>query len=98
CFFSTRRRHARFGRVSEGMDVGQQISEAPADADGRPKERIEIRSVVIRDTPPPEPDPFASETPASLAQYRAVLETSAGPVTIEFLPDKAPEHVRNFLR
>jgi peptidyl-prolyl cis-trans isomerase B (cyclophilin B) len=87
-----------FGRVSEGMNVVQKISEAPADADGRPKERIEISSVAIRDTPPPEPEPFAAETPAALAQYRAVLETSAGPVTIEFLPDKAPEHVRAFLR
>jgi peptidyl-prolyl cis-trans isomerase B (cyclophilin B) len=91
-------RHTIFGRVSEGMDVVQQISEAPADADGHPKERIEIKSVVVRDTPPPEPEPFASETPASLAQYRAVLETSAGPITVEFFPDKAPEHVRSFLR
>lgn len=87
-----------FGRVSEGMDVVQQISEAPAGPDGRPETRIEIRSVTIRDTPPPEPEPFASETPAALAHYRAVLETSAGPVTVEFFPDKAPEHVRAFLR
>jgi peptidyl-prolyl cis-trans isomerase B (cyclophilin B) len=27
-----------------------------------------------------------------------VLTTSAGPITIEFLPDKAPGHVRQFLR
>lgn len=87
-----------FGRVSEGMDVVQKISEAPAGADGRPASRIEIRSVSIRDTPPAEPEPFASETAASLAQYRAVLETSLGPVTLEFFPDKAPEHVRAFLR
>jgi cyclophilin family peptidyl-prolyl cis-trans isomerase len=87
-----------FGRVSEGMDVVQQISETPAGPDGRPEARIEIRSVTIRDTPPPEPDPFVAETPASLAQYRAVLETSAGPVTVAFFPDKAPEHVRSFLR
>jgi cyclophilin family peptidyl-prolyl cis-trans isomerase len=87
-----------FGRVSEGMDVVQQISEAPAGPDGRPEARIEIRSVTIRDTPPPEPEPFAAETAASLAQYRAVLETSAGPITVEFLPDMAPEHVRAFLR
>jgi peptidyl-prolyl cis-trans isomerase B (cyclophilin B) len=87
-----------FGRVSEGMDVVQQISETPAGSDGRPETRIEIRSVMIRDTPPPEPEPFASDTPASLAQYRAVLDTSLGPVTIEFFADKAPEHVRSFLR
>jgi peptidyl-prolyl cis-trans isomerase B (cyclophilin B) len=87
-----------FGRVLEGMDVVQQISETPAGSDGRPETRIEIRSVMIRDTPPPEPEPFASDTPASLAQYRAVLDTSLGPVTIEFFADKAPEHVRSFLR
>ena len=87
-----------FGRVAEGLDVAQKISESPANADGAPNERIAISSVAIRDTPPPEPVPFSSETPAELAQYRAVLETSSGPVTIEFFPDKAPEHVRNFLR
>ena len=27
-----------------------------------------------------------------------MLDTSAGPITIEFFRDKAPEHVRNFLR
>jgi peptidyl-prolyl cis-trans isomerase B (cyclophilin B) len=87
-----------FGRVSEGMDVVQKISESPANADGAPTERIAISSVAIRDTPPPEPEPFSTETAAELAKYRAVLETSSGPVTIEFFPDKAPEHVRNFLR
>ena len=87
-----------FGRVSEGLDIVQKISEAPADEKGLPRDRVEIRSIVIRDTPPPEPEPFAGESAAQLAAYRAVLETSAGPITVEFFPDKAPEHVRNFLR
>jgi peptidyl-prolyl cis-trans isomerase B (cyclophilin B) len=87
-----------FGRVSEGMDVVRKISEVPATPDGAPQERIEITSVVIRDTPPPEPLPFSTEAPAQLAQYRAVLDTSSGPITVEFFPDKAPNHVRNFLR
>jgi peptidyl-prolyl cis-trans isomerase B (cyclophilin B) len=78
--------------------VVQNISDTPADADGRPTERIVISSVVIRDTPPPEPEPFSTETAAQLAQYHAVLETSRGTMTMEFLPDKAPEHVRHFLR
>jgi peptidyl-prolyl cis-trans isomerase B (cyclophilin B) len=87
-----------FGRVSEGLDVVQRISEAAADERGAPVDRIEIRSVTIRDTPPPELEPFAAESPGALAQHRAVLDTSAGAITVEFLPDKAPEHVRNFLR
>jgi peptidyl-prolyl cis-trans isomerase B (cyclophilin B) len=87
-----------FGRVSEGMDVVQKISEAPADAEGRPSERIIIKAVVIRDPPPPEPEPFADETADTLAAYRAVLDTSAGPITVGFFPDRAPEHVRSFLR
>lgn len=87
-----------FGRVSEGLDVLQKISETPADEKGAPLTRVEIVSVTLRDTPPPEPEPFSGETPADLARYRAVLDTSAGPITIEFLADKAPEHVRNFLR
>ena len=87
-----------FGRVSEGMDVVQKISEAPADERGMPLERIAIRSVTIRDTPPPEPEPFSSETPADLGRYKAVIETSAGAMTVELFADKAPETVRNFLR
>ena len=87
-----------FGRVSEGLDVVQKISEVAADERGAPAERVEIRSVTIRDTPPPEPEPFATESSADLAKYRAALETSAGSITVELLPDKAPEHVRNFLR
>jgi peptidyl-prolyl cis-trans isomerase B (cyclophilin B) len=87
-----------FGRVSEGMEVVQKISETPADAEGRTTERVEITSIEIRDAVPPAPEPFSTETPEELAQNRAVLETSAGPITIAFFPDKAPEHVRNFLR
>jgi peptidyl-prolyl cis-trans isomerase B (cyclophilin B) len=87
-----------FGRVSEGMEVVQRISEAPASAEGVPAVRIEIVSVTIRDTPPPTPLPFSAESIEELAQYQAVLETSSGPITIGFMPDKAPGHVRNFLR
>ncbi len=87
-----------FGRVTDGMEVVERISEAPVDASGKVIERIEIRSVTIRDIPPPAPDPFTTETLDELADYRAVLETTAGAITIEVLPEKAPAHVRNFLR
>jgi len=87
-----------FGRVSEGIRVVEKISEAPADEAGRPIDRVEVRSVTIRDTPPPVPEAFSTETVAELGAYRAILETSFGAITLEFLPEKAPGHVRNFLR
>jgi peptidyl-prolyl cis-trans isomerase B (cyclophilin B) len=57
-----------------------------------------MTTVTIRDKPAPTAEPFAAESVEELAQYRALLETSMGDVTIAFTPDKAPEHVRNFLR
>ena len=87
-----------FGRVSEGILVAQKISEAAADERGMPKERIAIRSVTIRDKPAATPEPFSTESAAALRTYRAVIETSLGNIAVEFMPDKALEHVRNFLR
>jgi peptidyl-prolyl cis-trans isomerase B (cyclophilin B) len=87
-----------FGQVIEGLAVVSEISEAPVDEAGRATERIEITSVTIRDAPKAVPDPFLTETPAELARYRAILETSLGNITIEFLPEKAPNHVRHFLQ
>jgi peptidyl-prolyl cis-trans isomerase B (cyclophilin B) len=87
-----------FGRVVEGLDIAEKISQAPADSEGRLTDRIEIKSVTVRDAPPPEPVPFSTETPAELARWQAVLETTMGAITVEVMPDKAPEHVRNFLR
>jgi peptidyl-prolyl cis-trans isomerase B (cyclophilin B) len=86
-----------FARVAEGLNVAQKISQAEADAT-IPKERIVIRKVTIREKPAEGPEPFVTETAEELSHYRAALETSFGTITIQFLPDKAPDHVRNFLR
>ena len=86
-----------FARVAEGMTVAQKISTVAADGQV-PKERVEIRHVTIRDTPPPVPEPFVSATVAEMASRRAVLETPLGSITVEFFPDRAPNHVRQFLR
>ena len=92
-------KHTVYGRVSDGLLVAQRISEAPADATGVP---VEPRGDHRRDHPRPagrtsrcrsRPKPVDA-----LARHRAVLETSLGDITIGFTPDKAPEHVRNFLR
>jgi peptidyl-prolyl cis-trans isomerase B (cyclophilin B) len=87
-----------FARVADGLEVVQKISETPVDAAGLVTDRIEIRRVTIRATPPPAPEPFSTESVQVLASHRAVLETGLGPITIEFFPDKAPGHVRQFLR
>ena len=87
-----------FARVAEGINVAQKISTVPADARSAPTERVEITNVTIREKPATTPEPFSSESVADLAAHRATIETSMGNITLEFFPDRAPVHVRNFLR
>ena len=57
-----------FGHVADGIEVLQKISETPVDEKGVATERVEIRQVTIRETPP---EPFVTETPQELGAYRA---------------------------
>ena len=91
-------RYTVFARVSEGILVAQKISEAAADEKGFALDRLLVNKVTIRDKPADTPLPFSTEPVDALARYRAVLETSMGNITLAFAPDKAPAHVRNFLR
>jgi peptidyl-prolyl cis-trans isomerase B (cyclophilin B) len=84
-----------FAKVADGMDVLQKISAMPPDGTGMIADRVEVRTVTIRGTPP---EPFVNDTKEQLGTYKAVLETSHGPITIEFFADKAPETIRQFLR
>ena len=87
-----------FARVADGLPVAQKISMTPASATNVPTERIEIRKAYIRDKPAPEPEPFVNETAEELSKHRAVIETSMGTMTVELFADRAPTHVRSFLR
>jgi cyclophilin family peptidyl-prolyl cis-trans isomerase len=87
-----------FARVVEGMLVAQKISETAVDASGLAVDRVVVNKVTIRDKPADVPEPFSTESIEELAKYRAVLDTSMGEITLSFTPDKAPNHVRNFLR
>jgi peptidyl-prolyl cis-trans isomerase B (cyclophilin B) len=87
-----------FARVNEGMLVAQKISETAVDAAGLAVDRVVVNKVTIRDKPADLPEPFSTEPVEELARFRAVLETSMGDITLSFTPDKAPNHVRNFLR
>ena len=86
-----------FARVAEGLNVAQKISQVEAD-NTVPKQRVVMTKVTIREKAAAAPEPFTTETAEDLSKYRAVLETSMGNVTFQFFPDKAPNHVRNFLR
>jgi len=54
--------------------------------------------VAIRERVPEPAEPFLSEPVEELSRLRVRLETSLGPITFEFMPDRAPTHVRQFLR
>jgi peptidyl-prolyl cis-trans isomerase B (cyclophilin B) len=87
-----------FARVAEGILVAQKISESAVDEKGLAVDRVVVNKVTIRDKPAEVPEPFSTEPLEDLARYRAVLDTSMGEITLSFTPDKAPNHVRNFLR
>ena len=82
-------KYTAFGRVVRGIDLVESISAVPADAYGLAKERVVMKSVTIR--------PASPSTVEELKQYRVVIETDQGPVTIEFYPEAAPRHAAHFL-
>jgi peptidyl-prolyl cis-trans isomerase B (cyclophilin B) len=86
-----------WARVAEGIGVAEKISTATANGE-TPTERIVIKAVTIRDKPAPAPEPFSTESVAGLAATKVTLETSLGNLTLEMFPDRAPNHVRQFLR
>ncbi|MEW5974840.1 MAG: peptidylprolyl isomerase [Acidobacteriota bacterium] len=87
-----------WGHVVEGMGVVEKISSVPADKNQLAEQRIEITKAFIRPIAPPKPLPFADAGVDELKHQRAILETSLGKMEVEFFPEAAPEHVRNFLR
>jgi peptidyl-prolyl cis-trans isomerase B (cyclophilin B) len=82
----------------EGIEIVDKISMTPVDDKQIAKERIEIKDITIRTRPAPAPPPFTQESTEELSQYRVVMETSKGNIILEMFPDKAPNHVRHFLR
>ena len=88
-----------FARIVEGIEIaGQDFRQRQSTISKSRSERIEIKDVTIRPRPVPVPPPFTVETTEELSQFRVVMETSKGNIVIEMLPDKAPNHVRHFLR
>ena len=87
-----------FGRVVEGMDVVEKISQLPTDQQQRIESRVGIKRTYERDRPPPMEVPFSTETPSELRRYHVIVETNLGDIELAFYPEEAPQHVRQFLR
>lgn len=83
-----------FGQVTEGMEVVQQISLAPADDKQLAINPVRIRSLRIE---PKKTEPFKDATINELRR-EVLLRTSLGDITLALDPDLAPEHCRNFLK
>jgi peptidyl-prolyl cis-trans isomerase B (cyclophilin B) len=90
--------YSPFAYVVDGMDVVDKISTTPLDDAKLAKDRIEIRNITFRPIPPPTPPPYTKESVEELKQYQVVMETSKGRIVMEFMPEKAPNHVRHFLQ
>ena len=63
-------RYTLFGEVTEGLEVARAISNAYADANGRPYQNIRIRHTIVLDDPYEDPPgmvvPDASPEPSAL--------------------------------
>ena len=82
-----------FGRVTEGMDVVEKISQTPSAADGLTQTPVRIVKVEIEKK---KVEPFVNATPEEMRKT-VVMNTTLGTIKIQMQPDWAPNAVRNFL-
>jgi len=82
-----------FGRVTEGMDVVEKISQSSNAADGLVEKPVRIVKVTIEEK---KVQPFLN-APLDELRRTVVMKTTLGTVKIKMEPDWAPNHVRNFL-
>ncbi len=83
-----------FGRVTEGIDVVEKISQVPVGGDGMTDKPVRILKVTIEKK---KVEPFLNATPDEMRKT-VTLKTTLGAIQIKMEPDWAPNHVRNFLK
>jgi cyclophilin family peptidyl-prolyl cis-trans isomerase len=86
--------YSAFGRVTEGMDVVERISQTPIDADGVTVKPVRILKVTLEKK---KVEPYLNATPDEMRKT-VTLKTTLGSIRIRMEPDWAPNHVRNFLK
>jgi len=82
-----------FGRVTEGMDVVERISQVPAGDNGFTERLVRILKIAIE---PKNVQPYLTATPDEMRKT-VTLKTTLGNIKIKMEPDWAPNNVRNFL-
>ncbi|HEX8087353.1 MAG TPA: peptidylprolyl isomerase, partial [Blastocatellia bacterium] len=83
-----------FGQVTEGIEVVDKISLAPADEKQTTITPVKITSIKVE---PKKVEPFKNATTGQMRKD-VLIRTSLGDMTVQMEPDLAPEHVRNFLK
>jgi cyclophilin family peptidyl-prolyl cis-trans isomerase len=83
-----------FGRVTEGMDVVEKISQGAVDTQGFSEKPVRIVKVTIEKK---KVEPYLN-APIEELRKTVTLQTTLGAVKIKMEPDWAPNHVRNFLK
>ena len=86
-------KYSSFGRVTEGMDVVEKISQSPNAEDGMVAKPVRILKVTLEKK---KVQPFV-DTPVGELRRQVVLKTTLGTLTLQMEPEWAPNHVRNFL-
>jgi len=82
-----------FGRVTEGMEVVERISQVPAGENGFADQPVRILKIAIE---PKKVQPFLTASPDEMRKT-VTLKTTVGNIKIRMEPDWAPNNVRNFL-
>jgi cyclophilin family peptidyl-prolyl cis-trans isomerase len=86
-------KYSAFGRVNEGMDVVEKISQSALASDGMADKPVRILKVTIEKK---KVQPFV-DTPVEELRKVVVMTTTLGTMKLKMEPDWAPNHVRNFL-
>lgn len=87
-------KYSAFGKVSEGFEALEKISQRPANGEGLVEEPARILRATIEKK---KREPFLSASIDELRR-RVRIETTLGTIRVEMKPDWAPETVRSFLK
>ena len=87
-------KYSAFGRVTEGLDVIEKISNLPIDDGGVLKKPVRIAKVTIETK---KVEPYLTATLAEMKKT-VKIETTVGTMRVALEPEWAPETVRNFLK